>query len=155
MKIAACRIVQSRFAASAFSGEGARRVGGRWSSPGASVVYAAGSTSLAMLEILVHVHSRKLLGSFVHFDLNFESKLIESVDSRRLPRDWRTSPAPESLREFGDQWATHGNSPVLRVPSVIVPHEWNYLINPEHSEFRNIIIGPRRPLKFDTRLIEP
>lgn len=152
MTITACRIIKARHAATAFTGEGARRFGGRWSSPGIRVVYSAGSAALAMLESLVHLHSRELIHRFVRFEIAFDSDLVELVNPARLPRGWRNAPAPLSLREIGDDWVRRGDRPILRVPSVIVPTEWNYLQNPEHPKFRGAKIGPRRPLKFDSRL---
>jgi len=47
------RLVTARFADTAFSGDGARLYGGRWNRKGVPLVYAAGSQSLAMLEMLV------------------------------------------------------------------------------------------------------
>lgn len=153
MTIRAWRIVKAKHAEAAFSGEGARRYGGRWTSPGAAVVYTASSASLAMLEMLVHVQSQELLKSYILFEVTFEEALVTAVDVRSLPRTWRRSPPPIAVQRVGDAWLEDAGSAVLRIPSVIVPAEWNYLLNPAHPDFAKIAVGPRRPTKFDPRLI--
>lgn len=151
MKIHAYRIVKAKFASSAFSGEGARLFGGRWNSPGTSMIYAAGSTSLAMLEMLVHLQVQDILSYYVVFELTFDQK---HVTTPSLPADWRTYPAPPETQNMGDHWTAENSSPVLRVPSVIVPDESNYLLNPGHSAFSQIKISPAQPIQFDPRLIK-
>ena len=66
----AWRIVQTHVADHAFSGEGARRYGGRWNSKGHAVVYTSGSISLAILEILVHIQIYDILEEYVHIPVN-------------------------------------------------------------------------------------
>lgn len=154
MTIHAWRIVKARHAAQAFSGEGARQSGGRWNSPGVAVVYAAGSASLAMLEVLVHLQSQELLKKYVLFEVTFDESLLTTIDLKSLPRTWRRSPPPTAAQHVGDQWITGGASAVLRVPSTIVLGEWNYLLNPAHKDFSSIAIGPRQPARFDPRLIK-
>jgi RES domain-containing protein len=150
----AWRIVKAKYAATAFSGDGARKYGGRWSSPGVAVVYAAGSPSLGMLEILVHVQSQDLLKRYVLFEVAFDEALMTTVDLTGLARTWRKYPPPAAEQRLGDGWISGAASAVLRVPSVISPLEWNYLLNPEHPDFRRIVIGPRKPVQFDPRLIK-
>ena len=122
--------------------------------PGSAVVYVAGSTSLAMLEMLVHLQSRELLDTYVLFEVTFEDNLVVPVDVSKLPRSWRQSPPPAAVQHVGDAWVAAGRSPVLKVPSVIVPTEWNYVLNPAHPAFTRITIGPRKPVKFDPRLLQ-
>ena len=150
----AWRIVKARLAVGAFTGEGARKFGGRWNSPGTALVYTAGSASLAMLEMLVHLESRELLKSYVTLEVTFDEALVADVDPAALPRNWRRSPAPPTVRRFGDDWIAAASSAVLRVPSVLVAAEWNYLLNPAHPDFARIVIGPKLPLRFDPRLIK-
>ncbi|MBI4579680.1 MAG: RES domain-containing protein [Planctomycetes bacterium] len=155
MKLSAWRIVKAKRAASGFTGEGARRAGGRWNSPGIPIVYTASTASLAMLEMLVHIESQDLLNRYVLFEVSFDEALVETVKVKELPRTWRKSPTPAAIRQVGDEWAGEQRSVVLRVPSVVVPTEWNYLLNPAHPEFAKIAIGPRKAVKFDPRLIKP
>ncbi len=154
MTVHAWRIVKARHAASAFSGEGARVAGGRWNSPGVPVVYVAGSASLAMLEMLVHLQAEELLSSYVLFEVTFDDSLVTPVDPASLPRTWRTSPPPLTVQRIGDAWVQDAGSAVLRVPSVVVPSEHNYLLNPSHPDFGRIVIGPRHRLVWDHRLMK-
>ena len=146
------RLVKARLAARAFSGEGARLHGGRWSSPGTSVVYISETLSLAALEVLVHVQSSGLLTSYVTCRVEFDSDWSSVIDRARLPSDWRTSPAPAELRAIGDDWVRERRSLLLKVPSAIVPLEHHCLINPAHPDFARLTIGPPEPFMFDTRL---
>ncbi len=139
--ISAWRIVKRRFANAAFTGEGARLYGGRWNSPGVAVVYTAESQSLAALEMLVHLDSSELLGRYVVIEVRFEESLIAKIDRSRLPRKWRTEPSPLRLREIGDEWARTERSAVLQVPSVVIPAERNFLLNPRQRDFARIRIG--------------
>jgi RES domain-containing protein len=148
----AWRIVKASKAASAFDGEGARLHGGRWNSPGTAMVYGAQHESLAVLEVLVHLQASALLTAYATVPVEFSERAVETVDPATLPRNWRHSPAPSALQALGDQWAAEGRSAVLRVPSAIVPREWNYLLNPAHAGFRRLRIGDPEAFRFDARL---
>ena len=151
--VTAWRIVATRFVVDAFSGEGALINGGRWNSPGVRMVYTAGSISLALLELLVHLGNTEALRSYSLCSVKFEESLVSSLGRGSLPRGWRKSPAPESLQALGDDWISAGASVVLRVPSAIVDDEGNYLINPEHADFRRLKIGVPKPFDLDDRLL--
>ena len=155
MTIHAWRIVKARHAAAAFTGEGARRFGARWNSPGMAAVYLSGSAALAMLEMLVHLDADQILRRYVLFDVTFDESLVTTLDSPRLPRSWQKSPPPPAIQQIGGLWIERARSAVLRVPSAIVPAEWNYLLNPAHPDFRRIRIGPKQPIQFDPRLLKP
>jgi len=146
------RLIKARLAAQAFSGEGARMHGGRWSSPGTSVVYISETISLAALEVLVHIQSSGLLASYVTFRVDFDSSWSSAVDLTSLPSDWRESPAPAELQAIGDGWVREQRSLLLKVPSAIVPQEHNYLINPAHPDFARLTVGSPVPFTFDARL---
>jgi RES domain-containing protein len=146
------RIVKQRFREGAFSGEGARLYGGRWNSPGRPVVYTAEHASLAVLEILAHLEFAAIVSDYVLIRAEFDEALLEVVEIKQLPRDWRIYPAPQSLRAIGDQWLEEKRSAVLSVPSVIVPVERLYLFNPLHADFRKIVIAEPQEFPFDTRL---
>jgi len=154
MMIRAWRITKARHAGTAFTGLGARLYGGRWNRPGRAVVYTAGSVSLAVLEMLVHLEAIELLRRYVIFEVAFDDALVTAVDAGKLPRNWRKSPAPGAVRAVGDDWILAGKSAVLRVPSVVVPREWNYLLNPLHPDFAKIKIGRKEGIRFDPRLIK-
>ncbi len=152
--IHAWRITKAKHAATAFTGGGAKAFGGRWNSPGTALVYTASTTSLAILEMLVHLQAQDRMHRYVIFEVSFEEALMTSIDPATLPKSWRKSPAPASVQQVGDQWSAQGSSAVLQVPSVIVPSEWNYLLNPAHPDFAKITLGPKQPIKFDSRLLK-
>lgn len=147
----AWRIVRQKHAAVAFSGQGAARTGGRWNSKGRRVVYTSATQSLAVLETLVHLNPLVLF-KYVVFRIEFDPALVEELQIAHLPANWRAQPPPASTKAIGDKWLREGRSVILAVPSVIVPGEVNYLINPGHPDFERIIVGQPVPFAFDTRL---
>ena len=151
--IEAWRIVKAEYADGAFSGDGAMLHAGRWHSEGTRIVYTAESVALATLEILVNM--RKLhVPEYRAIPCYFHEALVEDLAlTIRLPDNWADPVAPLALREFGDRWARDGTSAVLKVPSAVTLVEFNYLLNPEHSDFASIEIGEPRPFKLDYRLI--
>jgi RES domain-containing protein len=152
--IRAWRITKAKHAATAFTGAGAKACGGRWNSPGTAVVYTAGSTSLAILEMLVHLQAQDLIQRYVIFEVSFDETLMTTVDPVALPKSWRRSPSPATVQQVGDEWVAEGRSAILRLPSAIVPNEWNYLLNPAHPDFAKITIGPKQQIKLDRRLVK-
>jgi RES domain-containing protein len=148
------RITTATFARSAFSGEGARLYGGRWSPKGVSMVYTAASQSLAMLELLVQ--DQPLRARYVMIEARIPSGVtIDRVSIDDLPSDWREIGARQKLQAIGAEWARKRNSAVLAVPSAIVPRESNYLLNPLHPAFNRINIGKPSTVETDLRLIKP
>jgi RES domain-containing protein len=146
------RICKRQLLRNAFTGEGAATNGGRWNSPGTPTVYTAESQSLAALEILTHTADPNNL-----IDLNYVAIPVELdeqmiIEAAKLPRDWRSYPAPHSTMKFGDLWIRAKLSLALRVPSAIIPSECNYLLNPAHPDFLKLSIGKPLSFEFDSRL---
>ena len=154
MTIQAWRIVQARRAVDAFSGEGARRFGGRWNHKGTPMVYTAGSISLAALEMLVHLDAARLLDAYLCLPVEFDDSLCRKIDVTLLPEDWNTHPSVQATRDTGTEWVRSGSSPVLAVPSVPVPLETNYLLNPAHPDFPELRIGSPESFQYDPRFLE-
>lgn len=150
----AWRITKTKRAATAFDGEGARRSGARWNSVGTPMVYTSASVALATLEILVHLEDSTLLPRYSVLPVEFEEELVRALDVASLPADWRKPMAPVSLQQLGDAWIKARDSVVLRVPSVIVPSEDNYLLNPLHPEFNTLKFGSAQAIDFDPRLFK-
>jgi RES domain-containing protein len=146
----AWRIVKAKHAA--FSGEGAAKVGGRWNSRGASVVYTSGTKALAALETLVHLNP-PVLFKYVAIRIEFDQDLVLRAALKDLPPDWRIEPPPDSTKKFGDAWVRAGRSAVLTLPSVIISGELNFLLNPAHADFKRISIGTPEEFAFDPRLL--
>ena len=151
--IVAWRLCKARHAKNAFDGEGARREGGRWNSRGIPVVYLAESLALAALEQFVHIPRAAAGIAFVSFKVEIpaEAKVAE-LDVGALPPNWRAEPVPGETMAIGDAWFKGKTTPVLRVPSVIVPEEFNYVLNIFHPDYRKIRIRSPRAFGFDPRM---
>lgn len=134
----------AREAHAALDGEGARIFGGRWTSPGRPMIYTASSAALAVLEVRVHLD---LPLDMVPRDFQLMSVELADMDIEELP-----SGSIDDPMSFGDRWLREGQSPAIRVPSIIVPEEWNLLINPLHPAARGIKVASRRSFRFDPRL---
>jgi RES domain-containing protein len=137
-----CRSLYARL-----DGEGAKRVGGRWNPPGRAVVYMAESISLAVIENLVHMSKEDFPVGYVS-----ASALIPSELRVLTEHELRKEVPNMGQREMGDYWIDSEASAVLRVPSVVVPDESNFLLNPRHAGFAHIIVEPPKPFVFDPRL---
>jgi len=157
--IEAYRISKEPNPAKAFSGQGAKDWGGRWNSRGVAVVYTAAHRSLSILEVLVHVKGGAGTGKveisapFYIFTVSFDSALVEELPMSSLPAEWNSEPPTAASQSFGDAWVSAASSPVLAVPSVIVPEEHNYILNPNHRHFIEIQIGSPAVCAVDPRLL--
>ncbi len=146
------RLVQADYTAHAFDGEGARLYGGRWNSPGQCAVYTAGSLALAALEVLVHLKSRVTLSRYIKSWIEFDETWVTTIAIEDLPLNWRQGRAPVQTQVRGDRWLEAGDTLALQVPSVVIPEEWNYVINPLHPKFAETVRGQPEPFQFDPRL---
>lgn len=113
----------------ALDGAGGLVVAGRWHSRGRPIIYAAESSALAMLEILVHLEVARPPPSF-------QLLRIEGPDELAV-EPWPADDPPDDLdetRAWGDAWLAGGRTALARVPSAVAPGAWNMLINPVHLE---------------------
>ena len=137
----------------AFDGEGARRYGSRWTPKGVAVVYASATLSLAALERFVHtdpdLEPPDLVAVFVDVDDDIP---IHSVEMGQLPANWRQYPAPDALGRLGERWIAARGTAILAVPSAVIPHERNYVLDPGHADFDRLIVGRPAPFSFDPRM---
>jgi RES domain-containing protein len=148
----AWRLVKEKHVATAFSGEGASKAGGRWNSRGTAVVYASESESLAALETLVHIGT----GSRIRFSiirLDFAKAMVETLPLSALPPNWKSEPPGPATKQLGDAWAKGARSAILAVPSVIIPSGFDYVLNPKHPDFSKIVFGKPTAFTFDPRLL--
>ncbi|MBC7478679.1 MAG: RES family NAD+ phosphorylase [Pseudorhodobacter sp.] len=124
-------------------GEGARLWGGRWNSPGILMVYTASSLALAVLEVLVHLPPamRRSGGLPAMLAVALDVPDADISDAVVGPDD----------RATGDAWAQRG-SLALRVPSRVIRHEMNVLINPRHPHMGLVSVALSEPFKLDDRL---
>jgi RES domain-containing protein len=141
------RLVRRERTAEALSGDGARRYGGRWNPPGTSVVYAAESRALAVLETFVHVALEARALRFVLLTLELPPKFkAERHADAKPPR------ALAASQEVGGTWLEGGAHLALVVPSALVPQEKNYVLNVAHAQFAGVRVANSEPFSFDERL---
>ena len=147
------RLIKKALKADAFSGEGARLAGGRWNLAGTPVVYLSGSLSLAALELFVHLPVAARRIELVSFEVRVPDDVeIDELDEARLPKMWREEPVPEETQKLGSEWVKSGSALLLRVPSVVVPSERNFVLNRAHPEYKALKISPPKPFSFDPRM---
>ena len=145
------RVADHRFI-NDLSGKGAALYGGRWNSKDTYMLYTAESRALALLECLVHLG--KLPSSqFCIATIFVPDTAIEVLDSTTLPNDWVKSPPPSHLKNYGDNFIIANTNLALKTPSVIMPEESNYLLNPTHKDFYKVKIVAVRALGVDERLM--
>lgn len=143
------RICKAKYPAN--DGEGARLAGGRWNHKGTPLVYCGATASLCALEVLAH--SAKLPADMIVIGAGIpKSVSIRTIEETDLPANWRGPVATRKTKDIGTSWAKSGATAVLSVPSVVVPNERNYLLNPAHPDFSKIRFSTPKPFVFDKRL---
>ncbi len=147
------RLVKTKYADTAFNGEGARLHGGRWNSPGTRVAYASDSSALAVLEVLVNLKDESLLSSYSLITATIPDTHVETLGQNALPKEWSSSPVLPSVQAIGDRWVRKNGSLALLVPSAIVEASNNILINPEHPDLHRFEIAAVDRFRFDERLL--
>lgn len=135
------------------SGRGARDYGGRWNSKGYPVIYTSESRSLAAFELAVHLNLFLMPTKYMMVNINIPEEIdIESVDNKKLSAVWHTFPANPITRKIGDDFIKENESLVLKVPSVVIPGDFNYLINPLHKDIKKVTIVNIEPFSYDNRI---
>jgi RES domain-containing protein len=132
------------------SGEGAFRYGGRWNTKERYALYTASSRSLGILETLVHLHTPRPPEDYVIVVLYVPDHLaVQNISLSALSQNWREQ--HNETQQMGNTWLAGAATPLLRIPSVIVPSEYNFMLNPRHADYKELKIIQVEPLTFDTR----
>jgi len=146
-------VLRKRYARVPFDGEGAFRYGGRWSSPGVRLSYTSEHQSLALLEYFVHLDKDDPPTDLVLAIAEIPEDLPRArVKVGQVPTNWRDPVAPPALARIGDEFVQRREHCLLLVPSVIVPNEYNWLINPGHPGYKRIVIKGLEPVNYDPRM---
>lgn len=113
----------------------------RWNLKGQNVIYAGSSRSLASLELIVHRGAVKpaLAYKVMVISIADDDYLMKQIQIKTLPSDWRSFSAYSILQKIGSDWYNSRESVVLRIPSAIIPLEYNFIINTEHPDFADKI----------------
>lgn len=128
----------------------------RWSKDNQFVIYTSASRSLATLENVVHLNS--IHPTFTYrtmvISLSDEQLLFKEIVEHELPVGWRSAKSYAACQDIGSEWYVKSESLVLKVPSVIIPHEYNYIINTRHSSFNsyNVSLVRNEDYFWDERL---
>ena len=134
------------------TGEGSRLFGGRWNKAGTRCLYTAESRALSVLESLVNdtisTTPKKL--SIITLKAPDENHLI--IKPAQLPENWNKAEVSEHTQSFGSALLDKAGYLIIRVPSVVIPQEYNYIINPVHPDMKKVSIIDVSDFSFDTRL---
>jgi RES domain-containing protein len=149
------RLCRAPYAAEAFSGEGARRFGGRWNSRGVPMVYASTSLALAAIELFVNLEPGLAPEDLVCLSAILpEGEPARTLHSAELPPAWWMENGATTTRDLGDTWIADRSSLALLVPSVPIRSEWNVLVNPLHPLIGELQIESLQPFVFDARMFQ-
>jgi len=136
------------------SGEGGLSASGRWYTEGRLIVYLADCPAGALLERIVHMTDMCEEASLPRFYQLLRVSVSDEVAIKPLntlsPTDWKQN--LELTRRIGDAWLASMETPLARVPSVIAPQTWNYLLNPEHPGAKQVTVAEVIREQFDNRL---
>lgn len=152
------RVERGKYLGSTLQGIGAGLSEGfRWNSLNTRLVYTSESRALAALEIAVHLDLNEDLPTDRHFvEINIpDSVEVFELKIQSLPKNWDSRPPILDTQFVGDDFVRDNMAAVLKVPSCIIPQEFNYLINPLHPEAEKIKVVSTYPMMFDNRLKKP
>lgn len=148
------RIEREKYLDTTLKGIGAALTEGyRWNSLNTCLVYTSESRALAILEVAVHLDLSEDLPTdrfYVEIDIPGEVEIRE-IRPEDLPKNWDSKPPILETQFIGDDFVKDNTAAVLKVPSSIVPPEFNYLINPNHPDSKKIKLTSKEPLNFDKR----
>lgn len=146
-RISDCRYIED------LSGKGAAMYGGRWNNKDTYILYTAQSPSLALLEAVVHLGKMPRKG-YCMAAIEIPDSIAPALQTTSLPPDWAACPGPDALKLIGDTFTKSMQFLALPVPSVIMPEEQNYLINPLHPLFKSVKIKSMKAMNIDERIFK-
>ncbi|HSW69648.1 MAG TPA: RES family NAD+ phosphorylase [Gammaproteobacteria bacterium] len=123
-----------------FSGDGGLMTQARWNHVGRRIIYCSESISLCTLEWLSHNGLSVSGFDYYRYSIEVPDKLINKFMPNKLPKEWNMTPATDITRDFAEQQLFLSEKYIaLALPSVLVPEEFNLVINPSHKDFSIII----------------
>jgi RES domain-containing protein len=126
------RVSKKQWREQAFSGEGGLYTNGRWNPKGVRVVYSSSSISLAALEWLSHQGVKTISTAWVKLSIEVPDHEIIKYDAKSLPVGWNKIPDSNISKDFANEVLFKPNRLAIAVPSVVIPEEWNLILNPSH-----------------------
>ncbi len=147
------RLSKKKYAAD-LSGRGAEKAGGRWNSKGLPMVYTSESRALCTTEIAVHSPLGNIPTDYYLTTIEIPAASSLEIKQGDLPKDWKAIPHSNSTQLIGDTFLSENKFLVLKVPSVVVQGDFNYLLNPAHKLFVKVKITKTELFEFDERLFK-
>jgi len=124
----------------------------RWNKDGEYVIYAAESRALCALELLAHTNGVVPAGNYKTMVIDIPETGIKEIGLNELPQNWKSVRAYPQLQRMGSKWYEAQEHLLLKVPSVLIPSEFNYVINTQHSDFKEVRIKALESFFWDDRL---
>lgn len=146
------RIIKEIYRPTALDGKGAAIYGGRWNFRDIPTVYCAQSRSLAMLETLVHTGRLQSMPSdLILLTIRIPDESTVTLDMNKCPKGWDQTPVIFASQRIFTDFYKQNTDLCLFVPSVIVPEEFNVLLNPNHKLMKKVKVIGERKIKWDER----
>jgi RES domain-containing protein len=145
------RIGKTKYALD-LTGEGARLNGGRWNHKLTACLYTSETRALALLEYTVNVNIDDIPRALSFTTLEIPATPMEVLKEDDLPGNWKRAPAPASTKDFGTALLKAAKSLILKIPSTVIPNEYNYLINPAHPAHKDCKILEMEDFVYDLRI---
>ena len=134
------------------SGNGASIYGARWNSVGKRMVYTSEHISLGILESLVHFTKNQIPQNLYLLHILLPNNIeVSEISLEKIKDKWANH--IDYTQWIGDNFIENNQSLILKVPSVVVPEESNFLLNPIHKDFKKITIQKFELLQLDERLM--
>ncbi len=134
------------------SGYGAKLYGGRWNLIGIPCLYTSQSRALALLEFTANVGLDFIPPKLCFSVIEIQDELIETIKNEDLPLNWKAIPSSSSTQIFGSEKLKNSELPIFRVPSVVIPNEFNFIINPSKLTLENIKVIAVEEYQYDYRI---
>lgn len=134
------------------SGEGARLNGGRWNHKLIPCIYTSESRSLALLEYSVNVNLENIPRALTITSIEIPTQSILTITEKQLPGNWRSIPIATSTKDYGTKLLQSNSYAVIKIPSAIMPSEFNYILNPLHFLHKSFKIKNVQDLLYDIRI---
>jgi RES domain-containing protein len=134
------------------SGEGAKINGGRWNHKSVPCLYTSSSRALSLLEYTVNVNIEEIPRALSITTIEIPDLEIIIINEDSLPGNWKSVPAPPSTQDFGSNLLHSLKKAVFRIPSSVITEEFNYILNPLHTNSRDFRIKSITDLVYDIRI---
>lgn len=145
------RLCRTKYARD-LSWEGSRLKGGRWNHKKTACIYTSASRSLAILEYTVNVNIEEIPRFLSMITLSIPDESVNCPVIAKLPGDWKDAPTPTSTKDFGTALLHKNQYAILQLPSVIIPQEYNYILNCMHPLSHKFEIKEVADFLYDTRI---